>query len=127
MSFWNNSLEALSFPKFFLERFIQVGLDIFSVGRKDHIFFAASLVILAVISVSGSWVQFHSLEWSLVTTPLGLVYSLLFDMTSLGYLFSQASSFRGSFVQVLFSIFASLTGLVYIMFRGGRFPEVEFV
>lgn len=95
--------------------------------HRDQAFFAVSFVLLVIVSVLGPWVQFHRLGWDLVATPLGLVYTLFFDRGSVVYLMAQSSSSNGSSGQFVFSIFASLVGLVYVLSKSGRFPEVEFI
>lgn len=97
-------------------------------NRADKIFIFTSGLLLAVISVIGSGIEFSDLSWNLVSTPGGMIYSSLFGGQKLtywfDYLIKQQTSPHGNVLQVLLSVIASSTGLTYIAYRSDM--EVEF-
>jgi hypothetical protein len=98
------------------------------VDRADKTFIFISGLLLALISVVGSGIEFTGLEWNLVSTPGGMIYSSLFGGEKLTYWFDylirQQTSPHGDILQVLLSVIASSTGLKYIAYRSDM--EVEF-
>ena len=94
-------------------------------GTGEILFSATVLILLAAISISGPLMQFHSLEWSLTSTPLGLVYNAFTDWGTVQYLIEQKYASSGNTEQLGLSLILALSSLIFIMSKSGRLPEVD--
>jgi hypothetical protein len=94
-------------------------------GSGEILFSATVLILLAAISISGPLIQFHSLEWSLTSTPLGLIYNAFTDWGTVQYLIEQKYTSSRTSAQLGLSLILSLSSLIFIMSKSGKIPEVD--
>ncbi|MFB6114688.1 MAG: hypothetical protein ABEK04_00205 [Candidatus Nanohalobium sp.] len=92
--------------------------------RKDQAFLLTSAVLLLLISFLGQKIQFHGLQWHLMSTPGGLIYAATLGGEKmsywLSYLLKQQTTAAGTTVQVILSIIASSTGLAYVTSKSDK-------
>lgn len=89
--------------------------------KKNLVFAAFSLLLMAAISLTGSALEFHGLQWHLLSTPAGLGYATLLGgqqlSSDLSYLLSQQTTSSATLIQVFLSIVVSSGGLFYVGFK----------